>query len=426
VVTIVTATALVMLLAASVRVGAEATKPAVEAQGPPLRDIPVHLRAKLVAQLPLLRAASRIRWAVERRHRSGFAGIALRDGTVELFWKGQPRGAIARAITLAGDTAPVRIRGARYSFAELKTAAKPIFEHIRANPAGPVHSVRIPGNGSGLIVVVDADVGRSAVPWVPVRVKVIKGPRIHTIQLWHRFADIPPFWGGARIVNRSDPLGAECTAGFGVKDEKDHKWLLTAGHCGWVGDEFVNGDRSRYVGRAIDEKVAHDVMVISSNAGGRIYASEVPFRLPDRWAPASPRNLSNNVPVAGWDWTYTGEYLCHSGSSSGTICGLRKLGPTLAGSSYDIRCNCYEWMQDLEMADRASGLTAGVGGDSGGPVFTPYFSQKAHAWRAIAKGTITAAGGTAFGTQPPRRLIYQDFGTAYKDWAKSINPIWQP
>lgn len=161
-------------------------------------------------------------------------------------------------------------------------------------------------------------------------------------------------------------------------------------------------------------------MLVQSNVGGRIYATDGPST---PWPPAPVPGTEYSLPVAGWDRPIDGELLCQSGSVSGTVCGLRNTGVEVSFSAYDPRCKCYELYEDLEMAKRVDGGQAVESGDSGGPVFVPYFSRRAGAWRTIAKGTVTAGGG-ALGGGPEDRLLYQDFGTAYRQWG--VNPTWQP
>jgi streptogrisin D len=414
-----TATALVMLLAVSgLAAAAEQTKPKVPPGPPPGYIPPEDVRAEMLAQQPFVEAASEIRWAVERGDGSGFTDIALSDGAVEVSWKGELPDAIAEVIAKARETVPVRLNATPYSLAELTAAGHGLVEQL--DPAGPVHSVKIPADWSGLTVAVDPDADEVSLPAAPVPVDVVKEPRIQPVS-GRRLTDWAPFWGGARFFNSGNR--AECTTGFGTKDGNGTEWLLTAGHCGKPGDTVLNGNQTRYVGTMSYEKPDYDLMLIHSDAGGRIYVNDGPFTPFDRVYPPLPGASEFDVPVAGWDWTFDGELVCHSGSVSGTICGLRNTaGVRVSGSFFDPDCSCWQWVNDQELATRVDGGLPAMPGDSGGPVFTLYFSSRAWAWRAVAKGIVVAAAGPM--GAPPTDLVYQDFGTAWQHWG--LNPIWEP
>ncbi|WP_146104074.1 chymotrypsin family serine protease [Nonomuraea solani] len=344
-----------------------------------------------MAQIPLQQAAGKIRWAVERAKAPGFAGIAFRDGQVVLWWKGSPPADVQTAVVSAQEKAPVQTRSAPHSLAELQAASAAMVARMRANPTSPFHTVTIPVDGSGLVMQTESDQAGAAsiLQDVAVPVRVEKHERITPAG---RLNDSSPFYGGMRLNNNDN--GAFCTAGFGVV-AGGAEYLLTAGHCGRINGSHNNGNDSIFVGTATHEHVAHDLLLISTNAGSRIWDGGVPGGL----------NTGGEFTkgVAGWDWAYSGEFVCHSGSRSGAVCSIQNSGNFTATTCGNDVYGNYECYSDLIYSERTNGSPACQGGDSGGPVFT--LSGTAN---VVAKGTVTGCGGNA--------MTYQDFGTAWRDF----------
>jgi streptogrisin D len=418
----------VLLALAGAAVGVVSAGPAVAAGLAEVRDgrttsgtpdpfstVPAEVRRRMLAQQPLHMAAAEIRSAVEGGHARGFAGIALRvrAHTVEVFWKGALPEAVTEAIARARKTVAVKVTAARYSRAALKRAAEGLVERMRAEPGGPVRSVQIPSDGSGLVVGVDADPESVPMPPGPVRVKVVEQERFKFTSGSSRLADAPPFWGGARIVNQFDK--SQCTTGFGVTDANGSKWILTAAHCAAPFDAYFNGNSTWYVGTALYENEYDLMLIYSPNAGGRIW-----------WNPIQ------GLRVAGSYAPFAGEYVCQSGSVSGPICGLRITGRSFSVSAQDPRCLelhpdqpelCDVIIKDLNTAEAVNGRDAAVDGDSGGPVFVRYFSFHGGEWRILAVGIISGTSAP-FGIGPADTLAFQDMGTAYSQWG--VHPMFGP
>jgi hypothetical protein len=170
----------------------------------------------------LVKAAEKLRAEIGRGEHAGFTGIALTDKEVVLWWKGEPPASLAAV----ARTAPVRIAHAPYSLAELENAA------ARIRTTG--YSVRIPADGSGLVLVTDQPA--IALPKADVPVTVVRQERP---RLASRHDDWSPWAGGATIWNQTG--GWICTSGFGVRNDAGDKFVLTAGHCGEIGDTFADG-----------------------------------------------------------------------------------------------------------------------------------------------------------------------------------------
>ncbi len=349
------------VLAAAVLVAPTASAtPAAETDAAALR---------MERQRPLVAAASRIRWEIERRAYPGFAGIALEDTQVALWWKGAVPASMAAVVSQARRTAPVRVRTAAHSLAELRAAAAT----IRAADPGSVDAVKFPADGSGLVLGV-SPAARAAVPQVDVPVTIVHEEPLRPVS---REDDSAPWSGGAQIRNGN----SYCTSGFGVRNSSNARYVLTAAHCGQTGNRITDG-RGEWIGDVGPRHQDHDVALIpTSNVDDQIYVGGA--------------NSNATRVVDGWDWTFVGEYLCQSGVTSafetgGPVCNIKVL------FYYDDR-------EDLVEAEQMNGQPAARGGDSGGPIYSNSASGG-----VIAKGTVTRSAGP--------RLGFQDFGTAYRDF----------
>ncbi|MDI5942016.1 peptidase, partial [Micromonospora sp. DH15] len=124
------------LLAAGVLAGATAlagpaaapasaqAAPAPGAGGTTILDlIPGGTRDRMIAQVPLVDAATGLRAAVERAPSRGYAGIGLVGDHVTLWWKGNLPADVASAVAVARRIAPVEVAKAAYAKTELAAAA---------------------------------------------------------------------------------------------------------------------------------------------------------------------------------------------------------------------------------------------------------------------------------------------------------------
>jgi hypothetical protein len=334
---------------------------------------------RIARQRPLVAAASAIRWEVERHSHTGYAGIVLEDSRVVLWWKGGLPSAMARVVAQASRTAPVAVRPAAYSIAELRAAASALQAQRPVGRDAVLRGIKLQPDGSGLIVVRDRAAHRSSYPALPavgVPVTVVDEAPLETVS---RDDDWAPWKGGATNVNTDQ--GTACTAGFGVHGPGGGSYILTAAHCGQQGQRIQDG-AGEYIGNVGPRHQDHDVELIPTyQVDGYVYVG-------------SP---TDNVvaPVEGWGWTFVGEYLCQSGVTSsrhlgGPVCNLKVL---------------FYWAdrEDLVEAEQTEGRNAARPGDSGGPIYSVSGSGK-----LIAKGTVTRTAGP--------RLGFQDYGTAWRDF----------
>lgn len=332
---------------------------------------------RMLAQQPLVHAADVIQAEVLRGAYEGFAGLVLDADHVTLWWKGAVPADVTEAVQRAEAQAPVELAAARYSNAELRAAADVI--ESRLTEKSPVHAVKIPADGSGLVLgTTSAAATRSLPSLVDVPVRTVVEEPLAPVS---RQNDSPPWKGGATIV-----LGnAACTSGFAVRNGANQRFLLTAGHCGNPGVR-VTDPTGELIGNAGAKHSDHDIMLIpTGNVVNQQYVGG---------------GDSNSVEIVrGWGDVYTGEFLCQSGVTS-----ARETGNPV--------CNIkvlffYADREDLVEGEQMNGQPAARPGDSGGPVYGP-----AAGGGVIAKGTVTRTAGA--------RIGFQDFRTANRDFGVYI------
>ncbi|MFL6124513.1 hypothetical protein [Actinophytocola sp.] len=333
---------------------------------------------RMLAQQPLIHAADVIQAEVLRGADTGFAGIVLEDDHVALWWKGAVPAGITAAIAKAETHAPVEIERARYSNAELRAAAAVI--DARRDEKSPVHAVKVPADGSGLVLgTTSAEAARQFAGLVDVPVRTVVEAPLRPVS---RQNDSPPWKGGATIV-----LGgtAACTSGFSVRTGDNARYLLTAGHCGSPGAR-VTDPTGEFIGNVGAKQTDHDILLIpTGNVVNQQYLGN--------------GDSNTTTPVQGWGDVYTNEILCQSGVTSaretgGPVCDIKVLF-------------FYADREDLVEGEQQNGQPAARPGDSGGPVYGP-----SSAGGVIAKGTVTRVAGA--------RIGFQDFRTANRDFGVYI------
>src|SRR4051794_8004250 len=155
-------------------------------------------RRRIEQQRPLVAAASTIRWEIERHSYPGYAGIVLEDAQVALWWKGALPAVMADVVVRASKTAPVQVRAAAHTLAELEAAAAT----IRVKRVVGAHAVKVKADGSGLVVAVRPatkegaarTAAAAALPDVGVPVAVVQE---EPLQSTSRDDDWPGWKGGA-------------------------------------------------------------------------------------------------------------------------------------------------------------------------------------------------------------------------------------
>ncbi len=331
-------------------------------------------------QRPLVEAAAVMRDVIDEGAYEGYAGIVIEDGAVALWWKGNLPASISEAVADTNLIAPIEIREAKYSLAELREAAAQI--RAQLGPGSMIHSIKDPGDGSRLILAAplealsprtEALIAQS-LPNVVVDYELVFEQPLQPIS---RNDDSPPWQGGAVIINRT--IGAGCTSGFGVI-ANGRQAVLTAGHCATANGQMFTDGVGEFIGNAA-QKTNHDQLIIpTTSAGNRIYIG--------------PRVSNTTKLVTGWQACFIGELICQSGVTT-----AQAIGSELCGFRVD-RFNLDS--ESLVEAVQINGQNGARPGDSGGPLYSDRGAT------VIAKGTMTRVAGA--------RIGFQDIPTANQDF----------
>ncbi|RBQ20972.1 hypothetical protein DP939_07915 [Spongiactinospora rosea] len=332
------------------------------------------------------KAAKILRGAVEDGVNSGYGSIVVSGDGVHLFWKGQTPLSLNPYLASARDNAPVEVLPADYSDAELRAQAELVAQDIKNDLEGPVIGVRFAPDASGLILLIreNANPGNLGIPSLSVDYTTEKSA---VPELTSRQADTAPFSGGNVLSNQAPGAQYTCTGGFPVT-KNSQTYLLTAGHCGNVGNQFKNGATT--VGTATEKHTAHDLLLVQANSAGNIYDGTA--------------TTNNKRAVAGWDYVYVGELVKSSGAGSGTVANLQVTGYVYTLTVRDTFGVLTTITQQIEAA-QINGLPPATGGDSGAPIFTDFGVKVA------AKGSASAVSGN--------RLFFAPFTNAIADFGVS-------
>ena len=131
-----------------------------------------------------------------------------------------------------------------------------------------------------------------------------------------------PLRGGVRI----DSSASSCSAGFKAVGTGGDRFLLTAGHCAdtgppWYSQDFDSGGEQRIIGPTQAFAFpGHDWAAINANGSywdgkgiGAPWPSRVAF-----WG------TNEELPITAESASYFGQYVCHSGVTTGSSCGYVK------------------------------------------------------------------------------------------------------
>ena len=304
-------------------------------------------------QVPLADAGSALDTAL-RGDRAHYAGVSIspENRQVILYWHGDRTPVMAtalrRAVGALGGDGDVIVRNARYSQAELDAEANRLVGTKAAGGTVVVASARPDASGLDLMVTREGAVTPAVVSSVATSVSYGPAPAPD----FGRFNDTAPFNGGAAIVNPG--RGLECSSGFSVANQFGQRFLLTAGHCGQVGDQWQTATGGP-IGTTPLTVPQRDVELVSTpSAEPDIYNGG-----PD----ASGQGIGESLlGISGARRTLAGELICQLGAFSGPRCDIQIL------SHATVNINGVN-IQEIKARTRDG--SEGIGdGDSGGPVIT--------------------------------------------------------
>jgi streptogrisin D len=315
----------------------------VLAAGAAADGVPAAARAEMARQEPLVAAANVIRPVAEKAT-AGYSGIALEGGSVVLYWKGSPPAEVATAVAKAKGTAPVVVKAARHSRAELDAASKRIIATPGVAGTTSVQAIEASYRGTGLQVVVTTGTAAPSLAAAGVPVTVVRKPapdagparatqrstaavRAQAALEPGRLNDVPPWWGGAMVADADssytnygygfDDGIYRCTTGFSVRRYVGTTWktgMLIPAMCGSPGHRMLDGG-----GTQINNHV--DQCACNQDLTNELLVLDVPTAEP--FVYDGPANTARGKPVVGWDPIYPGETLCISGGDSDrVICGV--------------------------------------------------------------------------------------------------------
>jgi hypothetical protein len=309
----------------------------------------------------LRQTAAELTAASEKDPAPGYAGVelSLASRVVVLYWHGDLPSNLADAV--AHQKARVEVKQARYSHLQLINQARKL-ANTRGHSTVSVVRVAVPVDGSALQVGVSGT-AEQARRTLSADVDLAVTEEKAASPLYSRPDDSPPFWGGARTTNVTK--GAQCSTGFTVRKPAGTA-MLTAGHCGSIGDTFSSGAGTNALGQATAKDTTGDTLLVPTSAAGRVYDG-------DAWS-------SSSRPVAGTAANNVGDYMCTLGAFSGTRCDVVVQGID------EYRYTTTGWMGPLVRAEQAQHTNAAGHGDSGGPVI----SLTGPDWTLLmANGTIS-------------------------------------
>lgn len=352
---------LALLLAALLTLPARTTPARASQYQMVLRQLTPQVRALMLRQEPLATAADRLQSALSR-DTAGFAGIQLAVPArhVVLSWHGSVpaavRALVGRVNRSLGKNGHVIIKPAAYAWATLYAQAYRLIG-TTAHRWKVVSAEIIPG-GSGLHLTLAAPTSahypRTAIPQVRSTVHVTVSAGTAPAAAFGRWGDTAPYNGGAAIANIT--AGVECSSGFTMHNSAGQTFLLTAGHCGATGNQWITPNQGLFIGTTTEVSTPQhlDAEIIAAPAEPFMYNGG-----PDPSGQGIGESLAG---ISSVSFAAIGELVCQLGAFSGPRCNIKT---TAEGFIY-LNGSPVLTIQ----AQTTDGSEAIGNGDSGGPVIT--------------------------------------------------------
>ncbi|BCJ70377.1 hypothetical protein [Polymorphospora rubra] len=351
--------------------------------------------SELIAVQSKLNAAAE---KVAAAKNAGFAGIvaAPENREVRVYWKGDAGAGVRSLVTDLNRNVPVKLLPARFSEAELASAARGLAavpNVVNVTPAVDGSGIQLTVEGNGAQVSAAPAVRNSAVP-----VTIVAGGK--PVATFSRQADTPNYYGGGRFWSP----GGGCSTGFAINVGGSQQ-MLTAGHCGENGQTVTTG--ANVPMGTIHSKIAcQDIEIINTGSWGRVFTG--------------PNNSSTSVAIGGTAGSFVGNWVVTSGSTSGEHSSVQVTAVNLYLSIGGIPCGS---VGPLVQARQTAGLCAVAPGDSGGPVIAYRTDGKANALGTITAGSNPVAPANCPGTlfSPGYNYVYYiPIGTSLGSYGASI------
>lgn len=310
---------------------------------------------------------------------SGFAGLAYQGEGIVLYYKGDLPEHMQAALRDARKIGPVMVVPATYSRQELERAQAALTTAVEQSHV-EVEAIGVAEDGSGLVVdvmpAVKAKLMREtlaarkgittlsahdflASARLDVSVTVRTGAGGLTF-MPSRENDYAPWNGGDEYETWRglDERSSWCSTAFGVT-KGSQTYVLTAAHCMTAPDVAYNGHFGgccfEEIGPVYSENWDKDILLINARGSVLMFDGGV--------------DSSIAKTVHSWGYRVKDELLCTSGSRSGVICGDKTDPYEYNVYGCDSDGDCFT-MHDMAKAKNINNQCVGVGGDSGGPVFS--------------------------------------------------------
>ncbi|SCF11610.1 hypothetical protein GA0070214_106337 [Micromonospora chaiyaphumensis] len=316
----------------------------------------------MALEAPLAQAAVRIRTAAQAKP-SGFAGVALDDGKVQVYWKGSVPAEMQAVLDQESRKVPVRVRTAAWSAQEMDRAAAALNRKVRIGGESTVSSIGWSVRGTGLRATLHARAGTTPrLPDVGVPVTVVRepaprtgavkpstdSPRTPARQNWatakdglsaasvtwpdpSRQDDTTPAWAGAHLINSNATGGNggwqtrladstvadadtkwHCTSGFPVRHDSGAELMVVPSSCARPAHALVDPS-----GDAVNDTAgtssgwyapSSGVSLVKPKGGAEPFVYDG-----DAWT-------QNGWQIAAWESPIAGQQVCVSGAERGTLC----------------------------------------------------------------------------------------------------------
>lgn len=309
------------------------------------------------------------------RNADGFDGyllvaIDLEANLVNLYWKGDLPEPIQEEISKHPE-ARVATHEVAYSQTELSDAQDALRETLSDSLLGvkgaKLTSIEHVGMREGLQVNIDYAGKGSTLDFltpeissrttIPTTVKISDSNSERPVPLAQRQDDQSPWWGGSQI----QLAGQWCSSGYPIKmDATGNEYLTTAFHCIYgsgstgVVKDGVGHNLGDWKNQGSWNRKEYDVTLVkpdSATVGARIFRGNA-------WS-------TDNIDLTAASTSTVGQTVCIDGANSGVHCNVEVIAKNETRYGEDGT----KLAGNVRATSQASGGTAGVNGDSGGPVY---------------------------------------------------------